>query len=88
MLGSRDELAMFLGLELFAVDDGVFMEMFVAPGAMENLQKEQAALEKRCSMLKACLQEFRSLARSKYVLFSYAFLLYALHALLSRCQLQ
>lgn len=61
---SRDQLAMFLGLELFAVSDTQFMEMFVAPGAIEQIQKEQAALQKRSMTLKACLQEFRNLSRS------------------------
>ncbi|MCO5548056.1 hypothetical protein L7F22_001512 [Adiantum nelumboides] len=60
----RDQLAMFLGLKLFAVSDADFMEMFVAPGAMEQLQKEQASLLKRDTTLKACLHEFRNLARA------------------------
>ncbi|MCO5613342.1 hypothetical protein L7F22_067618 [Adiantum nelumboides] len=60
----RDQLAMFLGLKLFAVSDADFMEMFVAPGAMEQLQKEQASLLKRDTTLKACLHEFKNLARA------------------------
>lgn len=51
-------------MELFAVTDDRFMELFRAPGAVEQLQVQREALSKRCSTLSNCLDEFRALARS------------------------
>lgn len=53
-----------LGLELFAVSDERFMDMFVAPGAIDVLQNERQSLQKRLKMLQSCLNEFKSVARA------------------------
>jgi hypothetical protein len=34
-------------MELFAVNDEKFMDMFVAPGAIEGIQTERQSLQKR-----------------------------------------
>lgn len=55
---------MALGLDLFAVNDEKFMDMFVAPGAIDILQNERQSLEKRQKILQSCLNEFKSVARA------------------------
>ncbi|CAM6098893.1 unnamed protein product [Calypogeia fissa] len=60
----RDRLSGEIGVELFAVTDDRFMEMFIAPGAVEQLELQRETLSKRCSTLSNCLNEFRALARS------------------------
>lgn len=52
------------GLDLFAVNDEKFMDMFVAPGAIDVLQNERQSLQKRQKVLQSCLNEFKSVARS------------------------
>jgi len=52
-----------LGLELFAVTDETFMDMFVAPGAVDLLRNERQVMQKRQKTLQSCLNEFRNLAR-------------------------
>ena len=53
-----------LGLELFGVNDEKFMDMFVAPGAIDILQNEQQSLQKRQKILHSCLNEFKTVART------------------------
>lgn len=53
-----------LGLDLFAVNDERFMDMFVAPGAIDVLQNEKQNLQKRLKMLQSCLNEFKAVART------------------------
>ncbi len=53
-----------LGLDLFAVNDERFMDMFVAPGAIDILQNEQQSLRKRQKILQSCLNEFKSVAQA------------------------
>ncbi|KAJ0488624.1 putative dynamin GTPase [Helianthus annuus] len=60
----RERLMVALGLELFAVNDEKFMDMFVAPGAIDILQNERQSLHKRQKILHSCLTEFKSVARS------------------------
>lgn len=60
----RDKLVVALGLELFAVTDATFMDMFVAPGAVDLLRNERHVMQKRQKTLQSCLNEFRNLARS------------------------
>eukprot|EP01018_Ginkgo_biloba_P010218 Gb_33015 [translate_table: standard] len=60
----REKLIVALGLELFAVSDETFMDMFVAPGAVDLLQNERQSIEKRMKTLQSCLNEFRNLARA------------------------
>ncbi|KAJ6417171.1 hypothetical protein OIU84_002971 [Salix udensis] len=60
----RDRLVLALGLDLFAVNDEKFMDMFVAPGAIDVLQNERQSLQKRQKTLQSCLNEFKSLARA------------------------
>ncbi|KAL5738048.1 hypothetical protein ACOSP7_030809 [Xanthoceras sorbifolium] len=60
----RDRLVVALGLDLFAVNDEKFMDMFVAPGAIDVLQNERKSLEKRQKILQSCLNEFKSVARA------------------------
>ncbi|XP_034677904.1 dynamin-related protein 5A [Vitis riparia] len=60
----RDRLMMALGLDLFAVNDEKFMDMFVAPGAIDILQNERQSLQKRQKILQSCLNEFKSVARA------------------------
>ena len=55
---------MALGLDLFAVNDEKFMDMFVAPGAIDILQNEQQSLQKRQKILQSCLNEFKTIARA------------------------
>ncbi|PON40054.1 Dynamin superfamily [Parasponia andersonii] len=60
----RDRLFLALGLDLFAVNDEKFMDMFVAPGAIDVLQNEKQSLQKRQKILQSCLTEFKSVARA------------------------
>ncbi|XAR68326.1 Dynamin GTPase [Bertholletia excelsa] len=60
----RDRLVVALGLDLFAVNDEKFMDMFVAPGAIDILQNERQTLQKRQKILHSCLNEFKTVARS------------------------
>lgn len=53
-----------LGLDLFAVNDEIFMDMFVAPGAVDVLQTERLSLHKRQKILHSCLTEFKTIARA------------------------
>ncbi|XP_062168389.1 dynamin-related protein 5A-like isoform X2 [Alnus glutinosa] len=59
-----DRLVVALGLDLFAVNDERFMDMFVAPGAIDVLQNERQSLQKRQKILQSCLNEFKSVARA------------------------
>lgn len=61
---SRERLFVALGLELFAVNDEKFMDMFVAPGAIDVLQNERQSLNKRQKILQSCLSEFKNIART------------------------
>ncbi|XP_050371178.1 dynamin-related protein 5A [Argentina anserina] len=60
----RDRLVLALGLDLFAVNDEKFMDMFVVPGAIDMLQNERQSLQKRQKTLQSCLIEFKTLARA------------------------
>lgn len=53
-----------LGVDLFAVNDEKFMDMFVAPGAIDVLQNERQQLQKRQKILQSCLTEFKTVSRS------------------------
>jgi len=53
-----------LGMDLFAVNDEMFMDMFVAPGAIDTLHNEKRSLQKRQKMLQSCLMEFKTVART------------------------
>lgn len=61
---SQDRLVVALGVDLFAVNDEKFMDMFVAPGAIDILQDEKQSLQKRQKILHSCLNEFKSVARA------------------------
>lgn len=63
-LCSRERLVVALGLDLFAVNDEKFMDMFVAPDAIGVLQNERQSLQKRQKVLRSCLNEFKSVARA------------------------
>ncbi|XP_060189949.1 dynamin-related protein 5A [Lycium barbarum] len=60
----RERLFVALGLDLFAVNDEKFMNMFVAPGAIDSLENERQSLQKRQKILHSCLNEFKSVARA------------------------
>ncbi|KAK4439181.1 Dynamin-related protein 5A [Sesamum alatum] len=60
----REQLMIALGLDLFAVTDEKFMDMFVAPGAIDVLQNEMQSLQKRQKILHSCLNEFKNVARA------------------------
>ncbi|KAL2611519.1 hypothetical protein R1flu_023211 [Riccia fluitans] len=60
----RDRLAGEVAVELFATTDEKFMQMFIAPGALEKLQNERETLSKHCLTLSTSLEEFRTLACS------------------------
>ncbi|CAN6989689.1 unnamed protein product [Brassica rapa subsp. trilocularis] len=62
--GNRDRLVVALGVDLFAVNDEKFMDMFVAPGAIDVLQNERQQLQKRQKILQSCLTEFKTVSRS------------------------
>ncbi|GAQ92749.1 Vacuolar sorting protein VPS1 [Klebsormidium nitens] len=59
----RERLGLSLAAELFACTDGVFMDMFVAPGAVEAMRAHRDALQKKAAMLAQCKDDFRTLAR-------------------------
>ncbi|XP_026408753.1 dynamin-related protein 5A-like isoform X2 [Papaver somniferum] len=59
-----EKLVVALGIDLFAVNDEKFMDMFVAPGAVDALQDERQSLCKRQKTLQSCLNEFKNIARS------------------------
>ncbi|XP_017244461.1 dynamin-related protein 5A isoform X1 [Daucus carota subsp. sativus] len=60
----QERLVVAVGLDLFAVNDEKFMDMFVAPGAIDILQEEKQSLQKRQKILHSCLNEFKSVARA------------------------
>ncbi|XP_076882953.1 dynamin-related protein 5A-like [Bidens hawaiensis] len=60
----REDLMVALGLDLFGVKDEKFMDMFVAPGAIDILKNEREALLKRQKILHSCLTEFKTVATS------------------------
>ncbi|KAL0301188.1 UNVERIFIED_CONTAM: Dynamin-related protein 5A [Sesamum radiatum] len=60
----RERLMVALGLELFAVSDEKFMDMFVVPGAINVLQNEKQTLQKRQKLLHSCLNDFKNVARA------------------------
>lgn len=60
----RTQQAIAVQVEVFGVSDDKFLEMFVAPGALEKLEQEYATLKKRSDTLLICLHEFRTLAHS------------------------
>ncbi|XP_012441423.1 dynamin-related protein 5A [Gossypium raimondii] len=60
----RDRLVVELGLDLFAVNDEKFMDMFVSPAAIEVLQHKRQSLQNRQKVLQSCLTEFKNVARS------------------------
>ncbi|GAB2230784.1 hypothetical protein Droror1_Dr00015076 [Drosera rotundifolia] len=64
LIPCRDRLMLALGLEMFAVTDEKFMDMFVAPGAIDVLQNERQVLHKRQKVLQSCLNEFKHIART------------------------
>ncbi|PIN03775.1 Vacuolar sorting protein VPS1, dynamin [Handroanthus impetiginosus] len=59
----RERLMVALGLDLFAVSDEKFMDMFVSPGAIDVLQNEWQSLRKRQKLLHSCLNDFKNVAR-------------------------
>ncbi|RAL45472.1 hypothetical protein DM860_014861 [Cuscuta australis] len=59
----RERLLVSLGLDLFAVSDEKFMDMFVSPGTIDVLESERQSLQKRQKTLNSCLNEFKSVAR-------------------------
>ncbi|KAE8677070.1 Dynamin-related protein 5A [Hibiscus syriacus] len=60
----RDKLVLAVGLDLFAVSDEKFMDMFIALDAIDVLQKERQSLQKRQKILQSCLNEFKNVARA------------------------
>ncbi|KAL7601132.1 hypothetical protein Lser_V15G25115 [Lactuca serriola] len=60
----RERLMVALGVDLFGVNDEKFMDMFVAPGAIDILENERESLKKRQKILDSCLTEFKAVARS------------------------
>ncbi|XP_052179074.1 dynamin-related protein 5A [Diospyros lotus] len=60
----RERLVLALGLDLFAVNDEKFMDMFVVPGAIDILQNKRHSLHKRQKILHSCLNEFKTVART------------------------
>ncbi|KAL7129534.1 hypothetical protein ABFS83_13G073500 [Erythranthe nasuta] len=60
----QERLSVALGLDLFAVTDERFMDMFVAPGAVDVLETERQSLQKRQKILHSCLNEFKNVARA------------------------
>ncbi|CAM8880074.1 unnamed protein product [Rhodiola kirilowii] len=60
----REQLVLSIGLDLFAVCDDKFMDMFTAPEAMGILQTERLALQKRQKTLQSCLNEFKTIAQA------------------------
>ncbi|KAK8643801.1 hypothetical protein V6N13_013078 [Hibiscus sabdariffa] len=60
----RDRLVVELGLDLFAVNDEKFMDMFVSPAAIDALQHKRQSLQYRQKVLQSCLTEFKNVARA------------------------
>ncbi|XP_068665602.1 dynamin-related protein 5A [Aristolochia californica] len=60
----QDRLVVAIFMDLFAVNDEKFMDMFVAPGAVDLLQNERQSLQKRQKILQSCLNEFKNIART------------------------
>ncbi|KAL4334184.1 hypothetical protein GQ457_07G014650 [Hibiscus cannabinus] len=60
----RDRLVVELGLDLFAVNDEKFMDMFVSPAAIDALQQKRQSLQYRQKVLQSCLTEFKNVARA------------------------
>ncbi|KAK7244279.1 hypothetical protein RIF29_39099 [Crotalaria pallida] len=60
----RGRLVVALGIDLFALNDEKFMDMFVAPGAIDLLQTERVSLQKRQKILQSCLNEFKTVTRA------------------------
>ena len=59
---SRERLFLALSFELFAVKDDKFMNMFVAPGAVEAIQNERESLLKCQKTFVSCLKEFKNIS--------------------------
>ncbi|CAH9099973.1 unnamed protein product [Cuscuta europaea] len=59
----RERLLVSLGLDLFAVSDENFMDMFVSPGTIDVLESERQSLQKRQKILHTCLNEFKNVAK-------------------------
>ena len=59
---SRERLFLALSLELFAVKDDKFMNMFVSPGAAHAIQNECESLLKRQKTFVSCLNEFKNIS--------------------------
>ncbi|MCL7041354.1 hypothetical protein MKW94_007751 [Papaver nudicaule] len=57
-----EKLVVAIGINLLAVKDEKFMDMFVAPGAVDALQDERQLLHKRQKTLQSCLHEHGSIA--------------------------
>ncbi|KAG9448120.1 hypothetical protein H6P81_014248 [Aristolochia fimbriata] len=60
----QDRLVVAIFMDLFAVNDEKFMDMFVAPGAVDLLQNERQSLLKRQKILQSCMNEFKNIARA------------------------
>ncbi|KAL4278433.1 hypothetical protein GQ457_03G024090 [Hibiscus cannabinus] len=60
----RDRLVVELGLDLFAVNDEKFMDMFVSPAAIDALQHKRQSLQNRQKVFQSCLTEFKNVARA------------------------
>lgn len=50
--------------ELFGVDDEMFMDMFVGPGALDTIHNERRSLRKRQKSLMSCLDEFKNISQA------------------------
>ena len=59
---SRERLFLALSLELFAVKDDKFMNIFVAPGAVEAIQNERESLLKCQRTFVSYLNEFKNIS--------------------------
>jgi len=59
---SHERLFIALGFELFAVKDDKFMNMFVAPGAVDAIQNERESLLKHQKTFVSCLNEFKNIS--------------------------
>ena len=59
---SHERLFLALGFELFAINDDKFMNMFVAPGAVEAIQNERESLLKCQKTFVSCLNEFKNIS--------------------------
>jgi len=58
----HERLFLALGFELFAINDDKFMNMFVAPGAVEAIQNERESLLKCQKTFVSCLNEFKNIS--------------------------